>query len=84
MVIMVEDDPHMHRPYIVMEANPAQFPDANPKGARELSDFLLSGQVQEFLSTYRIEDFGGIPLFYPLRRAAFGMSGSVGEYISDK
>lgn len=71
MDIMVENDPRMHRPYIVMEANPKVFPEANVKGARALSDFLVSDKVQRFLATFRADEFGGIPLFYPLRGAAF-------------
>jgi tungstate transport system substrate-binding protein len=69
--IMVEDDPDMHRPYIVMLANPEVFPHVNFEGARKLQDFLLSRQAQKFLGKFRADEFGGIPLFYPLRRKAF-------------
>lgn len=69
--IMVENDPAMHRPYIVMEANGDVFDNTNVKGARALSAFLLTSKVQNFLATFRAVEFGGIPLFYPLRRAAF-------------
>jgi tungstate transport system substrate-binding protein len=64
--IMVEADPDMRRPYIVMEANPGRFPEANYKGARALSDFLLSTEIQTFLKNFRAKEFGGIPLFYPV------------------
>jgi tungstate transport system substrate-binding protein len=66
LVIMVEADPDMRRPYIVMEANPARFPEANCEGARALSDFLLSKEIQTFMKTFRAAEFGGIPLFYPV------------------
>ena len=66
LVIMVEADPDMRRPYIVMEANPARFPEANHQGARALSDFLLSTEIQTFMKSFRAEEFGGIPLFYPV------------------
>ncbi|MFW6108331.1 MAG: hypothetical protein ACOC8D_00815 [bacterium] len=66
MEIMVEADPRMRRPYIVMEANPARLPEANHKGARALSDFLLSPETQKFLLTFRAEEFGEIPLFHPV------------------
>ncbi len=63
--IMVEGDPAMRRPYIVMEANPKIFPDSNDKGARALSDFMLSKEIQDFMN-----DFGraesGLPWFYPV------------------
>jgi tungstate transport system substrate-binding protein len=66
LVIMVEADPEMRRPYIVMEANPARFPEANYQGAKALSDFLLSSEIQNFLKDFRTKEFGGIPLFYPV------------------
>ena len=49
MEILVKGDPIMRRPFIVMEANPKKFPQANYAGARALSDFLLSPKVQNFL-----------------------------------
>jgi tungstate transport system substrate-binding protein len=66
LIIMVEADPDMRRPYIVMEANPPRFPEANHQGARALSDFLLSRETQTFMKSFRAEEFGGIPLFYPV------------------
>jgi tungstate transport system substrate-binding protein len=70
--IMVEGDTAMQRPYIVMEANPQRFPCANDVGARKLSDFLLSREIQEFLPHYKVDEFLGLPPFHPLRNAAFG------------
>ena len=58
MEIMVEQDPLMRRPYVVMEANPALVPEANTAGARALADFLLSGKVQAFLLEYGKENLG--------------------------
>jgi tungstate transport system substrate-binding protein len=66
MQIMVEADPRMRRPYIVMEANPARLPQANHEGAKRLADFLLSETVQKFLMTYGADQYGGIPLFHPV------------------
>ena len=67
---MVENDPDMQRPYIVMLANPGIFPHANYEGAKKLQSYLLSKEIQDFLGKYRAEEFGGIPLFYPLRKNA--------------
>ena len=67
----------MRRPYIVMEANPARSPGANYRGARALSDFPLSTEIQTFMKGFRAEEFGGIPLFYPVWPVgdlAFGLS----------
>jgi len=66
MEIMVESDPAMRRPYIVMEANPARLPHANHEGARKLADFLLSDKAQAFLKTFGAKEHGGIPLFHPV------------------
>jgi tungstate transport system substrate-binding protein len=76
MEILVKNDPAMRRPYIVMEANPKRFPKANVRGARRLSDFLLSAQVQEFLAKSPSNQRGGVPLFYPL---AFGKKNPVSK-----
>jgi len=66
MEVLVKGDPVMRRPYIVMEANPAKFPQANHAGARALSDFLLSPKVQQFLSDFGRQTPGNHPLFFPV------------------
>lgn len=66
MEILVKGDSVMRRPYIVMEANPKMFPEANHAGARALSDFLLSAQVQDFLLKFGRDGVGNRPLFYPV------------------
>ena len=66
MEIMVEGDPAMRRPYIVMEANPVKFADTNVAGARALSDFLLSPGIQRLLSEFGSKEHAGRPLFYPV------------------
>jgi tungstate transport system substrate-binding protein len=68
--IFIESDPAMRRPYIVMEANPKKFPEANHAGARALSDFLLSDKVQKFLAEFGTDKPGGIPFFHPIEPAA--------------
>ncbi len=67
MEILVKGDPAMRRPYIVMEANPKRFPNANAAGARALSDFLLSESTQSFLREFgRGTQEGGRALFFPV------------------
>jgi tungstate transport system substrate-binding protein len=66
MGILVKGDPVMRRPYIVMEANPAKFPQANHAGARVLSDFLLSPKVQHFLLDFGRRTAENHPLFFPV------------------
>ena len=65
--IMGDRDPVMRRPYISLEASAERFPDANVKGARALSDYLLSDKVQGFMARYGIRDNDGIPLFHPVK-----------------
>ena len=71
MEILVDNDPAMRRPYIVMEANPSTFPTVNSRGARALSDFLLSREVQEFLGKAEVNQRGGVPLFHPVSSAGW-------------
>ena len=66
MEIMVEDDPDMVRPYMVMEANPAKFPKTNIAGAHALADYLISERAKVFLRTFGSRQPDGIPLFHPL------------------
>ena len=68
MQIMVKGDPIMRRPFIVMETNPKKFPQANYAGAKALSDFLLSPEVQNFLLQFgtQTNGAGASPLFFPV------------------
>jgi len=66
MEILVQGDPAMRRPFIVMEASPRKFPQANHAGARALSDFLLSPKVQTFLAEFGQKTTGRGPLFHPV------------------
>jgi tungstate transport system substrate-binding protein len=69
MEILVKGDPVMRRPFIVMEASPKKFPQANHAGARALSDFLLSDRVQKFLLEFGKQAGGAEPLFFPVTPA---------------
>ena len=69
MEILVQGDPAMRRPFIVMEANPKKFPNADHAGARALSDFLLSPKVQTFLAEFGQKTTGHGPLFHPVQTA---------------
>ncbi|MGH8045927.1 MAG: hypothetical protein ACREKL_01655 [Chthoniobacterales bacterium] len=58
--------PEMQRPFVVMEANPKKFPDANIASAKLLADYLVSEETQRFLAGFAAEQPAGVPLFYPL------------------
>ena len=66
MEILVQGDPAMRRPFVVMEANPKKFPKANHTGALALADFLLSPKVQTFLADFGQKTTGRGPLFHPV------------------
>jgi tungstate transport system substrate-binding protein len=72
MEILVQGDPAMRRPFIVMEASSKRFPNANHGGARALSDFLLSPKVQSFLADYGQKTTGRGPLFHPVAADLMG------------
>jgi len=67
MEMLVEGDPDMRRPYVVIEANPARLPGANAAGARQLADYLVSDRAQAFLKKFAEEQPAGVPLFYSLK-----------------
>jgi tungstate transport system substrate-binding protein len=68
MEILVEDDPAMRRPYIVMEADPKRFPHTNVAGAKALSDFLVSDTVQDYLAKAASNQRSDVPLFHPVTK----------------
>ena len=68
MEILVQGDPEMRRPFIVMEANPKKFPNTNAMGARVLADYLLAAKTRRFLLQFGTNSPGGMPLFYPVTR----------------
>jgi tungstate transport system substrate-binding protein len=66
MKILVDQDPTMRRPYVLMEANPARHPHVNHAGAKALGDFILSAEIQNFMADYGKDKNGGFPFFYPV------------------
>ncbi len=66
MQILVEGDPEMRRPFVVMIANAKRFPRANVAGAQILADYLTSDKGQQFLKDFAARQPDGVPLFYPI------------------
>ena len=60
--ILLEGDVRLTNNYIVMEVNPAAFPDVNAAGALAFSEFVTGQEAQEFLNTFGVEEFGGATL----------------------
>lgn len=65
MEILVKGDPEMRRPFVVVEASPGVA--ANPRGARLLSDFVLSPEGQAVLAEHGQKQADGRKLFFPLQ-----------------
>lgn len=65
MEVLVQGDPDMRRPYVVVEVNPAKFPKANATGAKVLADWMAGEKGQEFIRAFGRQQPGGIPLFHP-------------------
>lgn len=66
MEVLVQGDPEMRRPYVVLEASAKKFPKANITGARALADWLTGERGQRFIIDYGRKTPGGIPLYYPV------------------
>jgi tungstate transport system substrate-binding protein len=66
MKILVEGDPEMRRPFVVMEAATSRFPKARYREARLLSDYLTGQKGQACLALFVPSEGGVQPVFYPL------------------
>lgn len=66
MEVLVQGDPEMRRPYIVLEANPKKFPRTNTAGARVLAEWMAGEKGQAFIFNYGLKSAGGIPLYFPV------------------
>ena len=66
MEVLVQGDPEMRRPYVVIEANAKRFPKTNATGARVLADWLVGEKGQQFLLDLARRQPGGIALFHPV------------------
>jgi tungstate transport system substrate-binding protein len=66
LVIMVQGDPRLRRPYVVAVANPARFPQANVAAAQQLADFLRDEKTQQWIAGYGRGQFDNQPLFFPV------------------
>ena len=66
MEVLVQGDPEMRRPYVVIEASAKKFPKVNADGARALADWLTGERGQAFILAYGRKTPGGVPLYYPV------------------
>jgi tungstate transport system substrate-binding protein len=58
LVPHVEGDPGFMNIYSVLEVNPERFPKVNGAGARAFAEFILSGEAQEIIGKFGVEEYG--------------------------
>lgn len=66
MEVLVQGDPAMRRPYVVVEAVPEAAGSKNPEGAAKLAAFLVSPEGQQVLIEHAVRQSDGAKLFFPL------------------
>lgn len=64
--LMVQGDPRLRRPYVVVVANPKRWPEANYEAARRLAHFLREPGTQAWLAEFGRGKLDNQPLFYPV------------------
>jgi tungstate transport system substrate-binding protein len=62
LTVLVEGDRRLHNQYGVMLVNPARHPHVKASAGRRFIDWLLSGEGQGAIASFRI---GGEQLFFP-------------------
>lgn len=65
MEVMVQGDPAMRRPYVVMVASEKKFPQSNQAGAKALHAWMTGDPGQSFLRDYFTRKPDEPHLFYP-------------------
>lgn len=66
MEIMVQGDPRLRRPYLVVVANIENDSDARHAAAKQLAAFLRSPETQAWLKEFGRGKLDGEPLFFPV------------------
>jgi tungstate transport system substrate-binding protein len=64
LVLMVQGDPALRRPYVVAVANPRRFPEARVAAAAGLVAFLRSEETQRWIADYGRGQLDERPLFF--------------------
>lgn len=67
MQIMVQGDPRLRRPYLVVVANVVDAKDARHGAAKQLATFLRSPETQAWLKEFGRGKLDDQPLFFPVQ-----------------
>jgi len=63
-ILVQGDTAYMLNVYHALEVNPAKWPKVNNAGAKAFIEFLVSPEIQQFISTFGVDRYGQ-PLFFP-------------------
>ncbi len=79
MVLMVQGDDRMRRPYVVAVASPDRIAGARYNAARKLAAFLRSPATQDWIAGFGRGKIDDLPLFFPvvLQRPATRPAGTL-------
>ena len=66
LVVMVQGDERLRRPFVVAVANPAKVSGAHVVEARRLADFLRKRETQAWIATFGKGKYDDQPLFFPI------------------
>ena len=64
--LMVQGDPALRRPYVVVVANPKRWPEAHYAAARRLARFLRQADTQAWIAEFGRHKLDDQPLFFPV------------------
>jgi tungstate transport system substrate-binding protein len=64
LVLMVQGDPKLRRPYLVAVANRSRFPQARVEAATQLAEFLRREETQQWIAQYGRGQLDDQPLFF--------------------
>jgi len=64
LVLMVQGDPRLRRPYVVAVADRRRFPEARVEGAMRLAEFLRREETQQWIAGYGRDQLDDQPLFF--------------------
>lgn len=65
--IMVQGDPKLRRPYLVVTAKAKDPSDPRNAAAREFAKFLRTRETQRYVASYGKGEYDDEPLFFPVR-----------------
>jgi len=64
--LMIQGDPRLRRPYVVVVANPKLWPDAHYAAAQKLVEFLRHKDTQMWLAEFGKDKLDSHSLFFPV------------------